>query len=141
MPQDLFEHYIKARKNTYAGDAKPAIGLTVPGSKGFRYHEADSPYYYQDEYFDRPERPGNFGGYEVNRRDSCDGKELTLYTYGGGLTEEELQLGEKAVYSKLTKFLEDHVSKVRFGKKVRFTIEDNDAVWAYEGDGEVGPWG
>lgn len=64
-----------------------------------------------------------------------------MYVYAGGLTGEGLKLGEGEVYSKLTKFLSNHVTEVRFGKKVRFTIEDNYGDWVYEGDGEVKDWG
>jgi len=139
MPQDLLECYIISRKNTYASGKEPVLGLSVPGFKGYR--DIRYPYYYQDNYRDDQSRPGNFGGFEQITEGSYEGSGLTLYTYAGGLTEEGLRLGEKAVYSKLTEFLKDHVADVRFGKKVRFTIGDEGNTWVYEGDGEVKPWG
>lgn len=139
MPQDLLECYIRARTDTYASGKEPVLGLNIPGFKGYR--EEVYPYFYQDNYVDNKRRPGNFGGFELITDGSCDGDKLTFYTYAGGLTEEGLKLGEKAVYSKLTEFLRDHVAEVRFGKKVKFTIEDESGTWVYEDDGEVKPWG
>lgn len=144
IPKDLFEHYIKARLGTFASKEKePVLGLNIPGFKGYRYPEepkGDDRFIYEDNFIDDGERPGNFAGFEVNK-DQTRGKDLTLYVYAGGLTEEGLRMGEADIYSKLKEFLRNHVAEVRFGKRVKFTIEDKGDTWVYEGSGEVKAWG
>lgn len=143
MPPDLFEHYVKARTDIYASGKDPVSGLNIMGFKGYRFPEkpkADDLLMYEDNYIDYKDIPGIFAGFEVNK-DIVSGKQSTFYSYVGGLNEEGLKLGEKVVYSKLTQFLKDHVSEVRFGKNVRFTIEDESGTWVYEGSGEVNPGG
>jgi hypothetical protein len=145
MPQDLLECYIKSRKNTYASGKEPILGLNVRGFKGYR--DVRYPYYYQDNYRDDQSRPGNFSGFEQITEGSYEGQGLTLYTYAGGLTEDGLKLqeqtekglrnGESVVYSRLVKFLGDHVSDVRFGKTVRFEFRDSLGKWVYEGKGRI----
>lgn len=142
MPKDLLEHYIEARANGYASGKKAAEFWFQEASKFKRYKfHGDTPYYYQDYYYDREERPGNFGGFEINSEYAYDGEKLTFYVYGGGLTNEGLALGEEAVYSRLQKFLAEHIPNVRFGKKNKFEFEDGAGIWVYEGDGEIGDWG
>lgn len=141
MPKDLLEFYGRARKNTYAGSVKPETGITIPNSKGYRYSEEGSPYYYQDEYFDTSDRPGNFGGLELIRKESFEGQEVSLYSYAGGLTERGLELGEGAVYTILQQFLSDKASQARFGNTLNTELENESGTWAYQGDGEVTPWG
>lgn len=143
MPNDLFEHYVSARTNTYASGREPVSGLNIPGFKGYRFPEKpreDDRFIYEDNYLDGEERAGNFAGFEVNR-DVISGKQSTYYSYVGGLTEEGLKLGESVVYSKLTRFLKNHAAEARFGKNIKFTIEDGGDTWVYEGIGEIKPWG
>lgn len=141
MPKDLFEHYVEARSKGYAGGGKSKPDPDLPGFKVFKYLNPNLPYIYEDRYTDTPKRPGNFGGFEINRRVSEEGSTLTLYTFGGGLTTEGERLGEDAVYSRLQKFLDENVKEVRFGNMVRFEFEDEMGKWVYEGDGEKNQWG
>lgn len=137
LPKDLSEYYVRARKNTFASGKKPVMNLYLPNFWGYEYHENVSPYYYQDNYFDSKDRPGNFSGIEIISKDNFESTFLTTYNYGGGLTEEGMEEGESAVYSRLTTFLKVHAEEVRFGKNVSFSFEDEDGEWVYKGEGEI----
>lgn len=141
LPQDLYEYYVAARADTYASGKKPITGLNTPGFKSYQYHQETSPYFYQDNYCDDEARPGNFGGFEIISEDSFEGKKSTFYNYTGGLTGEGLRLGESAIYAKLVHFLSEHISDVRFGKNVRFDLEDESGKWVYQGQGTINDWG
>ena len=139
MTGDFKNHYIEARSHSYFSGKKPIVGLNIPGFKGYRYPEDPrliDGFLYQDNYTDDERMPGNFAGFEVNF-DTFTRSRITLYDYRGRLMQEALKLGESAVYSILTRFLSDNATEVRFGKKVRFVIEDKGGTWVYEGNGKV----
>lgn len=143
MPQNLFRHYIEGRRNARfrTGESTYIPDISLPGFKVFRWQNPNLPFYYEDRFSDNNKRPGNFGGFEINRANSEKGEILTLYNYCGGLTKEGLKVGEIEVYDNLLqRFLEEH-DEIRFGKKVRFTIERKDGVWVYEGKGKVEDYG
>lgn len=143
MPPDLFKHYIdsRAKARFSTGETTYIPDSTLSGFKCFTWQNPDLPYHFEDRFADSSKRPSDFGGYEINRENSDKGEMLTFYSYNGGLTEEGLKVGESEVYDRiLQRFLEEHVEEIRFGKKVRFTIEENDDVWVYEGDGEIQTW-
>ena len=141
MPPELFEHYVNARTNTYASGKEPVLGLNGLNNKdyyGYRYPEEpkeDDHFVYEDNFRNIEGRPGNFVGYELNR--DASGKVRTHYGYEGRLTDDGLKLGENAVDSILKRFLRENITEVRFGKKVRFVIEDGQDTWVYEGNGKI----
>lgn len=153
MPPDLFNHYVERRKKAYAtgGESVYVPDAKIPGFKVFNWKNPDFPYHFEDHYTDRRQRLGNFGGFEITREISEEGAPLTFYDYSGGLTEEGLKLqeqtekglstGEPVVYSRLTKFLGDHVTDIRFGKNVKFNFEDRLGKWTYKGLGQVEAYG
>lgn len=141
MPRDVFTDYVNGRKDTFASDKDPILNLNIPGWKGYQYHRKDSSNYYQDNYHDDKERPGNFGGFEIMSRDSYTGKKLVFYGYAGGLTKAGEKFGEAIVYTRLRKFLKDHVEEVRFGKSVAFDFENGLGKWVYEGKGRIEDYG
>lgn len=144
MPPDLLKHYIdgRAKARFRTGETTYIPDPTLSGFKCFAWQNPDLPFHFEDRFADSSKRPGDFGGFEINRANSEKGEQLTFYDYSGGLTEEGLKVGESEVYDKvLQRFLEEHVEEIRFGKNVRFTIEDNDGVWIYESTGVILPWG
>jgi hypothetical protein len=156
MPPDLLQHYINARKDTYASGKDPIMGLCIPGYKGYRYPEElpedhpDQSFLYEDNYIDDKDRPGNFGGFETIKNVGKD-KISTFYVYAGGLTEEGMKLqeqtekglknAESVVYSRLIIFLDKNVKDVRFGNTVKFEFKDQMGKWIYNGKGEVNDYG
>lgn len=141
MPKDVFQDYVAGRKDGFASGKNPTPDLNIPGWKGYQYHRENSSNYYQDNYHDDEERPGNFGGFEIMSRDTYTGKKLILYNYAGGLTEEGEKFGEKVIYTRLSVFLEDHVEEVRFGNSVIFEFKDEYGAWTYKGQGKKEKYG
>lgn len=39
MPNDLFEHYVKARIDTYASGKEPVLGLNIPGLRDIGFQK------------------------------------------------------------------------------------------------------
>jgi len=144
MSPDLFKHYVAGRNQARfrTGESTYTSDPSLPGFKVFKWQNPDLPFLYEDRFADNPERPGNFGGFEINRANSEKREMLTFYNYSGGLTEEGLKVGEIEIYDNvLQSFLEEHVEEVRFGKNVRFTIEDKVGTWVYEGKGNTEYYG
>lgn len=142
LPQDLLDHYVGARKNTYAWmpSSSAAPDLSAPGSEGFEYPEAIKPgyllpYRYRDEWVNGKEK-GSFAGRETNFSIYNESDLITLYSYMGGLTEEGMEQGEDFVYGLLLRgFLRNYANQVRLGENVQFEhqIEQGNAVYKGEG--------
>ncbi len=126
----------EARAKTYASNIKPQKTPMIPGSKELRFK--GSGWVYHDRYFDASRRPGNFAGVELITADDFWGsKHLMVYSYGGGLTQEGLELGEEEVYGSLQKFLKEEAARARMGESFNVT----NGEWEYENEGEVTDWG
>ncbi|MDO8499017.1 MAG: hypothetical protein Q7S44_04500 [bacterium] len=146
LPKDLREFFVRARRATYAGNAKPVDTPLLPRAKELVYttdptQEPNSPYYYYDSYDDRGERPGNFAGAERITSLLEGGDPVLRCQYVGGLTNEGLKLGEGTIYGRLQRVLKEHVEKVRFGNKVKVSFADDKGDWVYEDKGMVEDWG
>lgn len=141
LPKDLKEFFAKARVNTYAGNAKSIDTPRIPYAKELPFTEEGSKYFYYDSYLDDPNRPGNFFGEEIINQKTTEDKPVAQCTYGGGLTQAGLELGEGSVYGRLQKFLKDEADKVRFGNKVKTSFSDEKGTWVYEDEGKVSDWG
>lgn len=143
MHEDLLRHYVEGRRRAYAGGGEGVYSKDskLQGFKVFEWQNPNLPYYFEDHYTDSPERPGNFGGFEINRVGGKDGNRLTYYSYNGGLTKEGLRIGEKEAYRRLMMFLAEHVEDVRFGKTVTFELEDSKGRWIYDGKGSIEDYG
>jgi len=113
----------------------------VPHSHELHYHDEQSPYFYQDRYFDTPNRPGNFFGIEVISSASFDGPPVLACSYGGGLSDAGMALGEAAVYGVLRPVLREHAAGARFGRRLTVPHDDDMGTWLYEDNGQVAPWG
>lgn len=144
MPREVFEHFVRARTDTYASGRESVMGLNIPRFKGYRYPEEPKEgvdrFVYEDNFKDSKKRPGNFGGFEIVKDVTSD-EEVTLYSYAGGLTKEGLKLGEEVVYERLMKFLGQNASDVRFGKNATYNFEDELGKWTYEGKGRKEDYG
>lgn len=137
LPLPLKGFLARARADTYASNGIPERNPLIPGSKELRYKE-DGFMCYHDRYFDVPGRPGNFAGMELVTAERFDGSEhLMVYTYGGGLTAEGLELGEGPVYGSLQDFLKEQAPRARMGES--FKVQDGE--WEYENEGEITDWG
>ncbi|MBI2021541.1 hypothetical protein HYS93_01510 [Candidatus Daviesbacteria bacterium] len=143
LPSHLFKHYVEGRTKAYAGGGEDVYNPdpNLLGFKVFRWTNPDLPYHFEDHYTDNPQRPGNFGGFEINRESSEYGGVLSFYDYNGGLTNDGMRLGEVIIYPRLIRFLGEHVEVVRFGKNVVYTIEDESGNWVYQGIGEIEAYG
>ena len=139
LPQSLREFYSQARRHTFAAGVTPVENPLIWGAKGLSFSEGNL--YYYDRYFDNPQRPGNFAGIEIVSEAMYGGKPLAVYTYGGGLREQGLKLGEEVVYPRLQKFLRENAQTARFGRNVRDLMADEIGVWIYESKGLVADWG
>lgn len=138
LPLPLRGFLARARANTYASDGSPESNPLIPGSKELRYEEDNNFMRYHDRYFDVLERPGNFAGVELVTAQRYDGSEhLMVYSYGGGLTSDGLELGEGSVYGSLQEFLKAESGRARMGES--FKVQSGE--WEYENDGEVTDWG
>lgn len=137
-PQSLREFYIQARQHTFAAGVTPVDGPLIYGSKELRFD--NGVYYYYDRYFDSSQRRGRFAGFEIITNPDYVEPEA-VYTYGGGLNELGLKLGEKVVYARLQKFLQKNAQTARFGGKVRDLFKDQVGIWIYESNGMVTRWG
>ena len=135
MPVTLREFYARARENTFAAGMFPVDDPLIWGSKELRFSEGNL--YYHDRYFDNPQRPGNFAGIEIVSEGLYGGKQLIVYTYGGGLTKQGLKLGESTVYESLPKFLQKNAQITRFGGNVRDIFNNDAGTWIYESKGLV----
>lgn len=143
LPKDVLEHYVCARRNTYAwlssSDAIP--DLSTPGSKGFE-HPAEAikpgyflPYRYRDEWISGQEK-GAFAGREINFSIYNERDLITLYSYMGGLTEEGVKQGEDFVYGLLLRgFLREYADQVRLGGNVQFEHQREQGTVVYKGKG------
>lgn len=129
------------RKEGFASGKNPTPNLNLLGWKGYKHHSEVSPNYYQNNYCDDEERLGIFGGFEIISKDSYKGKKLILYSYAGGLTEEGEKFGEAVVYTRLRKFLKDHVEEVRFVNSVTFEFKDEYGEWMYKAKGRKEKYG
>jgi len=138
LPQSLREFYIQARQHTFASDLPPVDDPLIYGSRELRFD--NGIYYYYDRYFDNPSRRGNFAGIEIVTNPDYIAPEA-VYTYGGGLNEQGLKLGEEVVYARLQKFLRENAQTARFGRNVRDLMADEIGVWIYESKGLVADWG
>ena len=138
LPQSLREFYIQARQHTFAAGVAPVDDPLIYGSRELRFD--NGIYYYYDRYFDNPQRRGNFAGIEIVTNPDYIAPEA-VYTYGGGLREQGLKLGEEVVYARLQKFLRENAQTARFGGKVRSVHGDEYGGWEYQCVGEVSPWG
>lgn len=144
IPKGIYEFYVRARSAAYAGGGEYEPDRKLPGFEIFRYKDPDTghhraPYVFEDRYTDGSERPGHFGGFEIIQgfgQVRPAPPPFIFYTYTGDLIGKGERLGEGLVYSKLQKFLKEHVGDVRFGRKVRFELTDGEGNWVYEGDGE-----
>ena len=140
MPREVFDHFVKARVNTFASGKKPISGLNVMGFEGYRYPDKNNEgatFLYEDNFqVSEDRKSAHFAGYEVNK-DIASGKVNTVYLYGGGPTKEGIDVGDKIVNNALILFLAEHANEVRFGKNVRFEHKDPSGnIWVYEGKGE-----
>lgn len=143
MPDDIFESFIRGRRNTWAANAPeiPIEERLIPDMHELRDHAENSPYYYHDHFKDAPERPGNFYGFDVVSVENYLGKQVVTCTYGGGLNERGLALGEGPVYGALKEALKQKVAEARFGRKVTAEITTKHGTFRFEDDGIVKPWG
>lgn len=144
LPRDVLDHYIYARKNTYAWLPSSATipDLSTPGSKGFEYPPESMeesgynlPYRYRDQWISGKEN-GAFAGREVNFSRYDENDLITWYSYIGGLTEEGMKQGEDFVYGLLLRgFLRSYADQVRLGENVQFEHQIEQGVLVYKGEG------
>ena len=71
MPREVFDHFVKARVNTFASGKKPISGLNVMGFEGYRYPDKNNEgatFLYEDNFqVSEDRKSAHFAGYEVNK--------------------------------------------------------------------------